>query len=138
MLHEKRDSIAWVLRLAIVAFTLATAYIHVTLGGTMFIANAALYLAFAVLMSLPLEIASRFRWLVRLALILFALATIVGWVMFGARYWTGYLDKAIEVALIALLSVEMVRYDGGPMAVARRALDLAIATLSRLTGRSAA
>jgi hypothetical protein len=40
--------------------------------------------------------------------------------MFGARYWLGYLDKGIEIALISLLTVEMFRYDGGPAGIFRR------------------
>jgi hypothetical protein len=104
----------------------------------MFMANAAIYLVFALLMILPLDVASRHRWLIRAALILFTTATITGWVMFGARFWLGYLDKGVEIVLIALLGLEMVRHDGGPAVVARRAWHLGVEALHRLTGRSAA
>ena len=128
------DAIAWVTRLAILALALATAYIHALLGGLMFMANAVGFLVLAVLMVMPLEIVSRCRWLIRAALIGFALGSIGAWLMFGARFWLAYLDKGIEIALTALLFLEMVRYDGGPLAVARRAWRLCVATLHRLTG----
>ncbi len=133
-LHTHRDDLGWALRLTIVALALATAYIHTTLGGLMFMANAVAYVAFAALMVVPLEIASRYRWLIRAALLAFALGTIGAWVMFGARYWMGYLDKGIEIALIALLGIEMFRYDGGPIAVARRTWHLTLSTLRRMSG----
>lgn len=138
MFDGRRDTASVLLRVGIVVLTLATAYIHFTLGDLMFLANAAGYLVLALAMIAPLPIASRYRWLVRAALLLFAAATIGGWLMFGGRYWLGYLAKAIELALIGLLAVEMMRYDGGPVAVARRAWDLGISVLRRLTGRGAA
>ena len=138
MVDGRRDALSVGLRVGIVLLTLSTAYIHFTLGGMMFLANAVGYLVFAAAMVAPLAIASRYRWLIRAALIVFAVATIGGWLMFGARYWLGYLDKAIEIGLIALLAVEMVRYDGGPLNVARQAYDLGLTTLRRVLGRSAA
>ena len=138
MFDGRRDAPSVLLRVAIVVLTLSTAYIHFTLGGLMFMANAVGYLVFAAAMIAPLAIASRYRWLIRAALIVFALMTIGGWLMFGARYWLGYLDKAIEIALIGLLFVEMLRYDGGPVVVAQRGWALAMSVLRRLTGRSAA
>ena len=138
MFDGRRDALSVLLRLGIVALTLATAYIHYTLGGMLFMANAVGYLVFAAAMVAPIALASRYRWLIRAALIVFALMTSGGWMMFGARIMLGYIDKAIEVALIALLFVEMFRYDGGPVAVARRGWELLMTILRRLTGRSAA
>jgi len=115
-----------ILRIGIVVLTLATAYIHTTLGSMLFLANALGYLVLAVAMVLPIAWFETNRWLVRAALLGFTAATIVGWVMFGARFWLGYLDKAIEIGLIALLVIEMFRYDGGPAAVLRRSVDLAV------------
>ena len=117
---------AFILRAGIVVLTLATAYIHTTLGSMLFLANAAGYLVLAVAMVLPIAFFERNRWLVRAALLGFTAATIVGWVMFGARFWLGYLDKAIELGLIALLVIETFRYDGGPAVVLRRAVDLGV------------
>jgi len=138
MFDGRRDAPSVLLRVAIVVLTLSTAYIHYTLGGMMFMLNALGYVVLAAAMVAPLPIASRYRWLIRAALIVFALATIGGWVMFGARYWLAYMAKAIEIGLIALLFVEMLRYDGGPVAVAQRGWALAMGVLRRLTGRSAA
>ena len=138
MFDGRRDSLSIALRVGIVVLTLSTSYIHFTLGGLMFLANAVGFLVFAVAMVAPLAIASRYRWLIRAALIVFTLGSIGGWLLFGARYWLGYLDKAIEIGLIALLLVEMVRYDGGPVSVLRKAYDLGLTTLRRLTGRGAA
>jgi hypothetical protein len=70
----------------------------------------------------PLAIAIRFRGLVRLGLIGYAATTIVGWYLMGPRYETAYIAKAIEVALIALLALELRRVDGSPVTVIRQAL----------------
>jgi uncharacterized integral membrane protein len=112
------------LRVMIVALALATAAIHVTLGGTLFLMNAIGYTVLALAMVLPGP-AARIRWLIRYALIGFTCATIAGWLMFGARFDLAYLDKGIEVALIGLLLIESWVIDGGPLAVARRALRIA-------------
>ena len=112
------------LRVTIVALTLATAAIHVTLGGTLFLMNAIGYAVLAIGMVLPGPVA-RMRWLIRYALIGFTFVTIVGWLMFGARFDLAYLDKGIEVALIGLLLIESWVIDGGPLAVARRVVRIA-------------
>lgn len=138
MFDGRRDAPSVLLRVAIVVLTLSTAYIHYTLGGLMFLMNAVGYLVLAAAMVAPLALASKYRWLIRAALIVFALLTIGGWMMFGARIFLGYLDKGIEIILIALLFVEMMRYDGGPLAVAQRGWALAMSVLHKLTGRSAA
>ena len=108
------------LRAAIVGLTLATGYIHFTLGGLLFLANAAGYATLAVAMIAPIALASRFRWLIRPALAAYAASTIVGWLIMGPRFQLAYVAKGIELVLIALVLVEMFRYDGGPFAVARR------------------
>lgn len=115
---------AVVMRLAIITLTLATAAIHATLGGTLFLLNAIGYVTFAVAMVLPGPV-RRIRWLVRYGLIGFTMATIVGWVAFGARFDLAYVDKALEAALVGLLLVESWAVDGGPFAVARRVQRLA-------------
>jgi hypothetical protein len=102
-----------VLRTTVVLLTLATAAIHASLGGMMFMANAVGYSVLALAMVVPGPLA-RYRWLVRLALIGFAAVTIAGWLAFGARFDLAYLDKRIEVALIGILLVEQWRSDGGP------------------------
>lgn len=108
-----------VLRSMVVLLTLATAGIHASLGGMMFMANAIGYSVLALAMVVPGPVA-RYRWLVRLALIGFAAVTIAGWVAFGARFDLAYLDKGIEIALIGILLVEQWRSDGGPVGVYRQ------------------
>jgi hypothetical protein len=110
------------LRLVIVGLTIATAWIHLRLGGTLFVLNGLGYVAAAVAMVVPIAIAVRFRWLIRLGLIGYALATIVGWAVMGPRFELAYIAKAIEVALIALLVVEVRAYDGHPVDRVRRAI----------------
>ena len=106
------------LRASVFGLTLATAAIHASLGGMLFMANAAGYALLALAMVAPGP-ATRFRWLIRLALIGFTAATIGGWVAFGPRFGLAYLDKAIEVALIGVLLLEQWRSDGGPLGVYR-------------------
>ncbi len=131
VIENPRSATAIILRVAIVGLTLATAYIHVTLGSTMFLANAAGYTVLAAAMVVPLAIVARHRWLVRAALVAFTAFTIFGWVMFGARFGLAYVDKAIEVVLIGLLVIEMLRYDGGPANVLRRLFGLGVAVVRR-------
>ena len=109
-------------RAAIVGLTLATGWIHATLGGPLFTLNAVGYLVAAVAMVAPIGIAVRFRWLIRLGLIGYAATAIVAWYLTGPRYDVAYLAKAIELVLIALLLVEVRAYDGSPIARIRRAL----------------
>ena len=107
------------LRTAVVGLALATAYIHATLGGLLFTLNAIGYTALAVAVVLPGQLA-RSRWLIRLALIGFTLGTIGGWVAFGARFPLAYLDKGIELGLVAVLVIDLWRSDGSPIVIARR------------------
>lgn len=111
------------LRTGVLALTLATAAIHASLGGMLFLANAAGYALLALAMIAPGP-AGRWRWLVRVALIGFTAATIGGWVAFGPRFGLAYLDKAIEIALIGVLLIEQWHTDGGPIGVYRRARRL--------------
>ena len=111
-----------VVRAAIVALVLGTAYIHSTLGGLLFTLNALGYLVAAVAMIIPLGIAIHFRWFIRLGLIAYAATAIGAWYVMGPRYDVAYLAKAIEVVLIALLLVEVRAYDGNPLRRLRRSL----------------
>ena len=107
-----------VLRTLVVLLTLGTAAIHASLGGMLFMANAAGYTILALAMVAPGP-AVQWRWLIRLALIGLTAATIAGWVAFGPRFGLAYADKAIEVTLIGILLVEQWRSDGGPVGVYR-------------------
>jgi hypothetical protein len=119
---------AELLRATIILLTLATAAIHITLGGVLFTMNAVGYATLAILMVAPGPI-GHFRVFVRLALIGFTTATIGGWLLFGARFPLAYVDKAIEVGLVAGVAFEVWYLDGGPLGVARRTRKLAMKLL---------
>ena len=73
-------------------------------------------------MIVPLALAVRFRWVIRIGLIGYAATAIVAWAIMGPYFSTAYIAKAIEVALIVLLAVDFARHDGSPIAVVRREL----------------
>lgn len=104
-----------VLRTAIVALALATAYVHATLGGALYTLNAFGYLVGAAAMVVPIAIARRYRWLIRIGLAGYAATTIAAWAVEGPYYMTAYVAKAIELALIALLAIDFARRDGNPI-----------------------
>jgi hypothetical protein len=127
------------IRLGIVGLALGTAYIHSTLGGLLFTLNATGYLVAAVAMVVPLALASRFRWFIRLGLMGDAATTIAGWAIQGPYYETAFIAKGIEVALIGLLAVDFARFDGNPLAVVRSEIVSARALLaSRRSGVASA
>jgi hypothetical protein len=118
-------------RAVIVGLVLSTAYIHSTLGGLLFTLNAIGYAVAAVAIVIPLALAVRFRWFIRIGLIGYAATAIVAWAIQGPYYSTAYVAKAIEVALIAVLAIDFARHDGSPIAVVRRE----IAAFSAVVGR---
>ncbi len=122
------------LRVAIVGLTLGTAYIHSTLGGLLFTLNATGYVVAAVALAIPLAFAVRYRWVVRLGLIGYAVATIVGWAIQGPYFTTAYIAKAIEVTLIVLVAIDFARMDGNPVNV----IKSEFAQLSARFGRRSA
>jgi hypothetical protein len=126
-----------VIRAAIVALALATGYIHYTLGGLLFTLNAVGYAVAAVAIVIPLALAVRFRWVVRLGLIGYAATAIVAWAVMGPYFTTAYIAKGIEIALITLLVIDFVRHDGSPIAVVRRELA-AVASVVTRRGTAAA
>ena len=100
----------------IFVLTVATAGIHLYLafsaiatmgfnfGVMLFILNGMGYLGLLALLQLPIRQLARFRSAARWALIVFAALTIVLFFIMAPVYMIiGYVDKAIEVALIALL-----------------------------------
>jgi hypothetical protein len=127
-----------VVRAAIVALTLATGYIHLTLGGLLFTLNAMGYLVAAVAMIAPLAIAVRFRWVVRIGLIGYAATAIVAWAVMGPYFSTAYVAKAIEVALIVLLAIDFARHDGNPISVVRREIAIFVGLVTRRSGAAGA
>jgi hypothetical protein len=104
-----------VLRMTTVALTLATAYIHATLGGLLFTLNALGYVVGAAALIVPIAVAAHYRWLVRIGLAGYAATSIAAWVIQPTYYSTAYLAKAIELALIAVLAIDFIRRDGNPI-----------------------
>ena len=116
----------FVVTAAIVGLTLATAYIHLGLGGVLFTLNGLGYIGLAGLIvigaAVPMAIVQRFSWAPRLALAGYVLATIGGYLVMGPYFTLGWIAKGIEVTLIALLVVDVIRVYGSPMAFVRSAL----------------
>ena len=116
-----------VLTTAIVGLTLATAYLHSTLGGLLFTLNALGYLGLAALIVIgamaPVSIVERFSWFPRLALIGYTAMTIAGYLVMGPYFTLGFIAKGIEVALVTLLVVDITRVYGSPVGMVRSALD---------------
>ncbi|MEO7295460.1 MAG: hypothetical protein ABIZ57_04905 [Candidatus Limnocylindria bacterium] len=116
-----------VLTTTIFGLTLATAYIHATLGGLLFTLNALGYLGLAGLVVIgavsPVAVVERFSWFPRLALIGYTAMTIVGYLVIGPYFTLGFIAKGIEVALVALLVIDVVRVYGSSLGTVRTALD---------------
>ncbi|MFI5226164.1 MAG: hypothetical protein ACHQ3P_05765 [Candidatus Limnocylindrales bacterium] len=126
------------LRGAIVALILATGYIHYTLGGLIFTATAAGYLALAVAMVAPIGIAHDLRWLTRLTVMGFAAGTIFAWLMQGHPiFFQSVAAKTVEVALIALVAVEEWVEVGSPTVVARKLVSLGARVVGVRAGAAA-
>ena len=117
----------FVLTAAIVGLTLATANIHLGLGGLLFTLNGLGYLGLAALVVIgavsPMRIVQRFSWFPRLALIGYTAMTIVGYLVMGPYFTLGFIAKGIEVTLIAVLVVDVIRVYGSPMGLVRAALE---------------
>jgi hypothetical protein len=117
---DRNPAASIALRLTAAGLALATAWIHLGLGELMFTANAAGFAILAVVLVIPGSRLDQYRWAPRLAMIGFAAATIVGWLLFGARYETGYLATGIEVAIVVVVAIDMLIAYGSPQAIARR------------------
>ena len=110
---------------AIVALTLTTAYIHLSLGGVLFTLNALGYAGLAVALalgSIPHPFISRFSWLPRVGLAGFTALTIGGYLVIGPYFSLGWIAKAVEVGILFLLAVDVVRVYGSPAGLVRAAL----------------
>ena len=113
------------LTLAIVDLALITAYIHLTLGGTLFTLNALGYgaLAAALLVSaVPHPFITRFAWVPRVGLAGYTAVTIVAYLVMGPYFTLGWVAKAVEVAILVLLAADLVRLYGSPGGLVRAAL----------------
>jgi len=116
-----------VLTAVIVALTLATAYIHLRLGGLLFTLNGLGYVGLAALIVIGaaarIPVVDRFSWFPRAALAGYALATIVGYFVVGPYFSLGFIAKGIEVGLIGVLALDAARVYGSPVGLVRAALD---------------
>jgi hypothetical protein len=99
------------MQMAIIALAVATAVIHVILAIPMnlimFYLNAVGYIALVAALYLPQFAA--FQRYIRWALMAYTAVTILGWVAIGERTPIGFIDKAIEIALLVLLFLEQRR-----------------------------
>lgn len=111
---------------AIVVLTLTTAYIHLSLGGLLFTLNAvgyaALALAMIVIATVPHRLVRRFDWMPRAGLAAYTATTIGAYLVMGPYFGLGWVAKAIEVAILALLLADVLRAYGSPLGLARAAL----------------
>ena len=95
----------------ILELTLATANSHFTLGGTLFLLNAAGYLALAaaylVAAVMPMPAVRRLSWLPRAGLAAFASVTIVAYLVIGPYFTLGWVTKGIELAIVMLVIADL-------------------------------
>ena len=114
------------LTLGIVALASTTAYVHLTLGGLLFLLNGLGYAGLIVLVifgAMPFSpLAARFDWFPRLALVGYAAMTIAGYLVIGPYFALGWITKGIELALIALVMADVIRVYGSLPAFGRRAI----------------
>ena len=112
---------------AIVALTLATANIHLGLGGVLFTLNGLGYLGLAALLVIgaaaPVAMVRRFSWFPRVAVVGYAATTIAGYLVMGPYFTLGFIAKGIEAALIVLVAVDIFRVYGSPMGLVGAAVD---------------
>jgi hypothetical protein len=112
--------------IAIVALTLTTAYIHLSLGGLLFTLNAFGYAAFALAMmviaTVPHSLVRRFDWMPRAGLAAYTATTIGAYLVIGPYFGLGWIAKAIEIAILTLLLADVLRAYGSPLGLVRAAL----------------
>jgi hypothetical protein len=110
----------------IVSLILATAYIHLSLGGLLFTLNGLGYVGLAGLVVIgaaaPIALVERFSWFPRIALAGYAALTISAYLVMGPYFSLGWIAKGIEVAIIVLVTVDVVRVYGSPIGLVRSAL----------------
>jgi hypothetical protein len=115
-----------VLTTAIVGLALASGYIHLGLGGFLFTMNGLGYVGlaglFAVAATVSHPIVRTFSWAPRVMLAGYAAMTISAYLVVGPYFTLGWITKGIEVAMIALVAVDVIRVFGSPMGLVRAAL----------------
>ncbi len=119
---SSRTPVGLGLGVGIFLLTVATAGIHIYLaltavafmgfnsGVMLFILNGLGYLGLLAVLQLPIPRLARFRGAARWVLVAFTAVTIALFFVMAPEYTIlGYVDKAIEVALIALLLADAYR-----------------------------
>lgn len=98
-----------VLTLVIVELTLATAYVHINLGGLLFTLNGLGYvgLAAAYVATAAVPALRRFGWLPKIGLAGYAAITIGAYLVMGTYFSLGWVTKGIEVAVVGLVAVDL-------------------------------
>jgi hypothetical protein len=95
----------------ILELTLATAVVHLTLGGTLFTLNALGYLglgaAYAAVALAPVPALRRVGWLPRVALATFTSVTIVAYLVSGAYFTLGWITEGVELAIVLLVVADL-------------------------------
>lgn len=113
------------LTIGIVALALTTGYVHLGLGGLLFTLNAIGYVGLAAMYVLgsvaPHRLIARFSWLPRVALAGYAALTIAAWVIQGPYFPLAYFAKGVEVALIGLITIDVLRVYRSPLGLVRAA-----------------
>ena len=116
---------AAVLTVGIVALALTTGYVHLGLGGLLFTLNAIGYAGLAAMYVIgavaPHRLIASFSWFPRVALAGYAALTIVAWAIQGPYFPLAYFAKGVEVALIGLITIDVIRVYGSPMGLVRAA-----------------
>ena len=124
------------LSLIIIELTLATAYVHLTLGDIIFTLNGIGYLVLAAAYAasaLPIAFVQRLQWLPRIGLAGFAVTTIGAYLVIGPYFLLGWVTKAIEVAIVGLVAADLVNMYGS----ARRLERVRVPSPERSTGLQA-
>lgn len=114
------------LALAMVGLALTSAYIHAGLGGILFTLNALGYVALSAALAatlIPHPLVRRFAWLPRVGLAAYAVTTIAAYLVMGPYFTLGWIAKAVEVVLVALVAVDLMRAYGSPAGLIRAALS---------------
>jgi hypothetical protein len=128
---ERRSELA--LSLAIIELTLVTAYIHLTLGGTLFTLNGLGYIGLAaaiVATALPVALLRRLAWLPRIGLAGYTAATIGAYLVIGPYFTLGWVAKGVEVAILTVVAADLVQRYGSPRGLLR-AMALTVRGTSR-------
>lgn len=96
------------LRIGIVALTLVTALVHLSLNfpDPVFILNGLGYLTLLAALYLPIPQIAPYRNLVRWVLIGYTMLTVILWIAIGLRNLIGYITTLDEVVLIVLLLLD--------------------------------